>query len=155
MDKHKLITLVSKYRYVLIVLAVGLILMLLPSGGSKESKPQPQQIQETVPDMETELARILSKIQGAGKVEVLLTTAQGQETCYQTDQRGEDFSTVTVTDSNRTETGLIRQVNPPVYLGAIVVCQGGDDPSVRLAIVESVSKVTGLGADRISVMKMK
>ena len=85
----------------------------------------------------------------------MLTMAQGQETCYQTDQRGEDHSTVTVTDSDRKEQGLIRQVNPPVYLGAIVVCQGGDDPTVRLAIVESVAKVTGLGADRISVMKMK
>ncbi len=154
MDKHKLITLVSKYRYVLIVVGVGLILMLLPSG-SKHESASTQQIQEMAPDLETELAQILSKIKGAGKVEVMLTVSYGQETCYQTDDRGEDHTTVTITDSNRNEQGLIRQVNPPVYLGAIVVCQGGDDPSVRLAIVESVAKVTGLGADRISVMKMK
>ena len=154
MDKRKLITLVSKYRYVLIVVAVGLVLMLLPGGSDKEPE-QPQQIQETAPDMEAELAHILSKIKGAGKVEVLLTIAYGQETCYQTDKREDDHNTVTVTDNDRNEYGLIRQVNPPVYLGAIVVCQGGDDPSVRLSIVESVAKVTGLGADRISVMKMK
>ena len=138
----------------LIVVAVGIVVMLLPTGGNKESEPV-SYIQETMPDIEAELAGILSKIKGAGKVEVMLTMAQGQETCYQTDQRGEDHSTVTVTDSDRKEQGLIRQVNPPVYLGAIVVCQGGDDPTVRLAIVESVAKVTGLGADRISVMKMK
>lgn len=154
MDKQKLIAWISRYRYVLIVVAVGLILMLLP-GNSTKKQEQPQQIQETAEDFEAELAKILSKIKGAGKVEVMLTTAQGQETCYQTNQRGEDLSTVTVTDSSRNETGLIRQVNPPVYLGAIIVCQGGDDPSVRLSIVESVAKVTGLGADRISVMKMK
>lgn len=154
MDKQKLIAWISRYRYVLIVVAVGLILMLLP-GGSAPKQEQPQQIQETEADFATELAEILSKIKGAGKVEVMLTTAQGQETCYQTDSRGEDQSTVTITDSARNETGLIRQVNPPTYLGAIIVCQGGDDPGVRLAIVESVAKVTGLGADRISVMKMK
>lgn len=154
MDKQKLIAWISRYRYVLIVVAVGLILMLLP-GGSTPKQEQPQQIQETEADFATELAKILSKIKGAGKVEVMLTTAQGQETCYQTDRRGEDQSTVTITDSTRNETGLIRQVNPPTYLGAIIVCQGGDDPGVRLAIVESVAKVTGLGADRISVMKMK
>jgi stage III sporulation protein AG len=128
--------------------------MLLP-GESTPKQEQPRQIQETEADFATELAEILSKIKGAGKVEVMLTTAQGQETCYQTDSRGEDQSTVTITDSARNETGLIRQVNPPTYLGAIIVCQGGDDPGVRLAIVESVAKVTGLGADRISVMKMK
>jgi stage III sporulation protein AG len=154
LDKQKLIAWISRYRYVLIVVAVGLILMLLP-GGSTPKQEQPQQIQETEADFATELAEILSKIKGAGKVEVMLTTAQGQETCYQTDSRGEDQSTVTITDSARNETGLIRQVNPPTYLGAIIVCQGGDDPGVRLAIVESVAKVTGLGADRISVMKMK
>lgn len=154
MDKQKLIAWISRYRYVLIVVAVGLILMLLP-GGSTPKQEKPQQIQETEADFATELAEILSKIKGAGKVEVMLTTAQGQETCYQTDSRGEDQSTVTITDSARNETGLIRQVNPPTYLGAIIVCQGGDDPGVRLAIVESVAKVTGLGADRISVMKMK
>jgi stage III sporulation protein AG len=154
LDKQKLIAWISRYRYVLIVVAVGLILMLLP-GGSTPKQEQPQQIQETEADFATELAEILSKIKGAGKVEVMLTTAQGQETCYQTDRRGEDQSTVTITDSARNETGLIRQVNPPTYLGAIIVCQGGDDPGVRLAIVESVAKVTGLGADRISVMKMK
>jgi stage III sporulation protein AG len=36
-----------------------------------------------------------------------------------------------------------------------VVCQGADDPVVKLLIVDAVSKVTGLGADKISVMKMK
>lgn len=154
MDKHKLMALASKYRYVLIVIAVGLVLMLLPGTSGKESEPT-QQILETAPDIETELARILSKINGVGKVEVMLTMAQGQETCYQTDQRGADYSTVIISDSDRNELGLVRQVNPPVYQGAIVVCQGGDEPSVRLAIVESVAKVTGLGADRISVMKMK
>ena len=49
----------------------------------------------------------------------------------------------------------MRQENPAQYLGVIVVCEGADSPAVRLAIVEAVSDVTGLGADRISVLKMK
>jgi stage III sporulation protein AG len=40
-------------------------------------------------------------------------------------------------------------------MGAIVLCQGADVPSVRLAIVDAVSKVTGLVANQISVLKMK
>ena len=60
-----------------------------------------------------------------------------------------------ITDSDRKEEGLITQVDPPVYQGAIIVCQGADRGAVRLAIVEAVSRVTGLGADRISVLKMK
>ena len=53
------------------------------------------------------------------------------------------------------ETGLIKQVNPPKYLGALIVCQGADDPSVRLAVSQAVASVTGISTDRISVLKMK
>jgi stage III sporulation protein AG len=102
-------------------------------------------------------------IRGAGKVQVLLTVAAGEEYLYQTNSdistsaNGSEArtDTVTVTDSQRNDTGLLRQVNPPVYLGAVVVCQGADRAEVRLAIVEAVSTYTGLGADRISVLKMK
>ena len=50
---------------------------------------------------------------------------------------------------------MITQVIPASYMGAIVVCQGGDRPSVKLAIVKAVSDVTGLTSDKISVLKMK
>jgi stage III sporulation protein AG len=63
--------------------------------------------------------------------------------------------TVTVTDSDRNENGLIRQINPPVYSGAVVVCQGADNPQVKLSIIDAVGKLTGLGSDKISVIKMK
>ena len=49
----------------------------------------------------------------------------------------------------------VQQVLPESYRGAIVVCQGADSPAVKLAIVEAVSRATGLGADSISVLKMK
>ena len=113
--------------------------------------------------LDESLSDILSQIKGAGNVRVLLTLQRGEETIYQTDSHtteGSDsysaqIDTVMITGSERGQSGLIKQINPPIYLGAIVVCQGADSPSVRLAVVEAVSKVTGLGADRISVLKMK
>lgn len=155
MEKLKsILPLLKKYRYALLVLAVGLVLMMLPSGNAeKETVTQTVTVQE--PDLSQTLSQILSQIEGAGKVSVLLTPASGQETLYQTNENGEASDTVIISDSSRNESGLVRQVNPPRYLGAIVICQGGDQPTVRLAIVDAVSKVTGLGADRISVLKMK
>ena len=60
-----------------------------------------------------------------------------------------------IVDADRKESGLIKQVNPQKYLGAIVVCQGADSPSVRLAITQAVSRIIGLSADKICVLKMK
>ena len=106
---------------------------------------------------------ILCRVKGAGKVDVLLTVSQGERTIYQTDSsysQGETTTdtrtqTVLITDSQRNETGLVHQKNPPIYQGAIILTQGADDPVVKLAIVDAVSNVTGLGTDRISVLKMQ
>lgn len=41
------------------------------------------------------------------------------------------------------------------FTGAIILCQGADAAEVRLHIVEAVSAFTGLGSNRILVLKMK
>lgn len=162
--RQKAMELINKYKFVALILLLGLILMTLPSRKDTVDRTndttEPSIPEESFGD---ELAQILSQIDGAGKVQVMLTIAAGEETIYQVDEdisTNQDsgttrWDTVTVTDADRDQTGLIRQVNPPLYQGAIVVCQGADSPAVRLAIVEAVSKATGLGADRISVLKMK
>lgn len=155
--KQRINALWAKYKYPILVVLVGLGLMLLPG----KTEPEPQEPAETVqsPDLEARLAAILARIDGVGQVRVLLTEETGRENVYQTDtqtdadRQSED--TVLVEDAARTETGLIRRTLEPTYRGAVILCQGADQPSVRLAIVEAVRCVTGLGADRISVLNMK
>ena len=152
-----------KYKYVIIIVAVGLALMLLP--GRQENIDSKTEVIQTVSssDPEAALENILSQISGAGRVEVMLTVLCGEKTIYQTDndlsedQNGQTnrSDTVILTGTDRYQNGLVTQVIPPVYQGAIVVCDGADDPVVRLRIVEAVSKSTGLGSDHISVLKMK
>ena len=109
--------------------------------------------------MEERLEHILSQIAGAGTVQVLLTEEAGRQTLYQTDIQSDDSrrteDTVLVEDAARTEAGLVRQTLEPIYRGAVVLCDGADQSGVRLAIVNAVSSVTGLGADRICVLKRK
>ena len=152
MDGLKINRLWRKYRYVLAVAAAGLILMLLPAGKTTDAvQPVPTQTSEE--SLERRLEQILSRMEGAGKVAVLLTEAQGGEVLYQT--QGEDGDTVLITGSDRSESGLVRTTIPPRYLGAVVVCQGADSPAVRLEMVNAVAKATGLGTDRITVLKME
>lgn len=147
---------VKKYRLVILVLVVGICLMLLPESKEETQVPVSVERQQT---REQALQEILSKIKGAGKVEVLLAEYRGAETIYQTDQQQSTDSyredTVIVSGTDREEQGLVRQTNPPAYLGALVVCQGGDIPTVKLAIVEAVMAATGLSSDKITVLKMK
>lgn len=160
--RGKAVLWLKEYRYVLLVLALGIVFMLLPQGGSEkkeEAVPQEQVVISEV-TLQEKLEEILSQVQGAGKVRVLLSEAEGKEIQYQTDEeeRSQDSyqrDTVILSDSGRNQSGLIKQINPPKYLGAIILCQGADSASVKLALMEAVSNATGLTTDRISVMKMK
>ena len=152
----------QKYRYVLLVLLAGILLMCLPTGGTEPDTQQPQAApQPSQPELQDALAELLSQIAGAGEVRVLLTQAAGEQTLYQTDEdisNQETSSQIrreTVLVSGDTQTGLIRQILPPSYRGAIVLCQGADNAQIRLSIVQAVANATGLTSDKITVLKMK
>lgn len=155
---------IIRFRYPILVIVIGLILLSIPTKnkGTTVQTVSNSPVQ-TVPDVAEELTRILQQIQGVGKVRVMLTVSKGEKTEY---QQNEDMmntendtsvrkETVIIRDANDGEMALIIQVIPPEYLGAIIVCEGADNASVKLAVVEAVSKVTGLRSDHISVLKMK
>ena len=160
---EKMGPLFNKYKYAALVLVIGIVLMIIPSQNNHTTEEISMNIVEEITTDAVKLEQILSYIDGAGKVKVMMTEKYGEETIY---QLNEDVSasesnssarteTVLLSDSDRNEIGLVRQTNPAVYQGAIILCQGADDPVVRLKIYEAVSKITGLGADKIAVIKMK
>lgn len=161
----KLHELTLKYKYAIVVLLIGLLLLLIPTKQNKQTESGEEQPTVTAQETfsEDSLAQILQSVEGAGKVKVLLSIGAGEETVYQTDTEesssgdsgDQTIKTVIITDSQRSEAGLIRQINPAAYKGAIVVCQGADSPTVRLAVTQAVSKITGLGTDSICVLKMQ
>lgn len=163
-----LVQALGKYRYALIVLLVGAVLMLLPSG-KKEAADQTSSAstpQKDIPDaaaVQSELAALLSRVDGAGEVTVMLSLDYGPERFYQADEQkstdgaGSELSSETVLyqESSSQRLPIVTKTRCPVYKGAVIVCEGADRPSVKLAIVQAVSRLTGLGSDKISVIKMK
>ena len=154
--KQQFIMVIKKYQYVLLVILIGVFLMLLPAN-MKENEMTTQVSTELSRDLEDELSDILSQISGVGKTEVLLTEQSGSDTIYQMDtgQSKNNADTVVIRNQARDETGLVKQVLPPVYKGAVIVCQGADSANIRLSVVEAVRSVTGLSSASITVLKMK
>ena len=152
-----------KFRFPIGILLVGLILLMIPTKTEAIVQTESNYTTPTQPDISKQLEQILSQIQGVGKVKVMLTVAAGETILYHNDQDTNYANgassirqeTIIVTDGNRNQQALITQVLPPKYQGAIVICQGAETPSIKWAVVEAVSKATGLGADQISVLKMK
>jgi stage III sporulation protein AG len=151
----------EKYKYAVLVGIVGIALMLLPEFGKKETQTvlPKTQAESAAITVQQELESILSQIKGAGKVRVMLKEQIGEERVY---EKNEDITAeatrkdvVTVTDADRNQMAVVKKIISPTYSGAIVLCEGGDDPGVKFALSEAVSKITGLGMDKIVVLKMK
>ena len=157
-------TLLDQYKYVLIVIAAGILLLLWPTGDGKQQAadgipPEPQE-DFALEALEEKLSRTLSQVEGAGQVTVTLTVKSGMERVLASDRttsvtdRGSSVEEETVlTGSGGSQEAVLLSRRYPTFQGALVVCQGGDDPAIRLLMTQAVSALTGLGADRVTVCK--
>lgn len=152
----------KKYRLVLLIVLAGLLLMLLPGGSGQETE-EVRQERETFSLEETErrMEEILSRIEGTGKLQLMLTLKSGSQLylAEDTDESADDEEvqvqreTVTLHRGSGYEDVVITRQIYPMYQGALVVCQGADKAAVRLAVTEAVAALTGLSSDKITVVK--
>ena len=154
----KVLKSVRENPYVLIVLALGIILMLLPTGeheaivtgqetaGSGEISPPGFSVIEE----QERLRETLESISGVGKARVLLSL-RGTE---RRDLALSDGEAIIVSEGSGRQRAVESGYLYPDYLGAVVVCQGAGNANVRLQVYDAVSAFTGLGAGSIQVLKM-
>ena len=156
--------LLNQYKYVLIVIAAGILLLLWPTGDSRQKREgaaqEPVLEDFDLEAMEEKLSRTLSQVEGAGQVTVVLTLRSGVEQVPLTDrststgERGSSVEEKTVViNTGSGQQAAIRVERCPAFQGAVVVCPGGDRAEVRLLLTQAVSSLTGLGADKITVCK--
>lgn len=157
----------GRYKYVLLVAALGAVLLMWPrEEPHTEATAQHMGTEnDDIGKLEEQMEDILSKMNGVGRVDVLLTIESGGELVLATDstlrysgspQNPNDYDrsseTVTVSGGNGTDV-VVTQERSAKFRGALIVCEGGDNDRVRLAIVEAVCALTGLGADRVAVVR--
>lgn len=164
--KKKLRTVWDRCKYPLLIAALGAALLLLPGGGKGKTGGDGLSSQEPaaadVSGTEARMEAILAQIEGVGQLKLMLTAQTGEERTLAQDMELRYSGDKNAPDSyeRRLETVLAESDAPvvtqtvyPTWRGALVVCQGAEDAKVKLAVTEAVSALTGLGADRIAVVK--
>lgn len=160
----KVIGLIKKYKYVALVLLIGIVLLMIPSGEKEKIQVIEAKKDENLYalEMQERICAMLTQIEGAGRVDVMLTLAYGSRTEYHADVQlssdtggsNEERKTVILSEGSAYDKAAVSAVRYPQFQGALIVCEGADSASVRLDILNAVSALTGLGADRITVVKM-
>lgn len=154
----------GKYKYVLLVAALGVVLLAWPTRKALESAPAeaaPAAGGLDLAETERAMEDILGKISGVGEVDVMLSLHSGGELVLAQDSSLRYSGSVQSPDSYErssqpiTDAGgvVVTQEKFPQYRGALVVCEGGGNDGVRLQVIAAVSALTGLSSDRIAVVK--
>lgn len=86
--------------------------------------------------IQNDLQSVISRIEGAGKTEVLLTMENSVEYVYLKD--------------STTKTKEIE----PLIRGVLVVCEGGDSPVVVERITDAVTKSLNISAAKVCITKL-
>ena len=154
--REKLLAFCQKNKWILLTVTLGLLLLCLPVGGKTESPPVIAETKEEVFSLEAfeqRLGAILSEMDGAGRVHVLLTLGSCTETVYATDQiehsrvrkdeNERELEESIVFNAQSGSTAAVERVRIyPKFTGAVVVCDGADKASVKLMVLSAVSAAT-------------
>lgn len=148
----------------LAALGVGICLLT----GVSEKSAAASVTTASQPDTEARLCEVLSKIRGAGAVDVMITYETGVELvpAMSTDTQssvttgGESMSENRV-ESSRPVTGsggsepIVLTERQPRVRGVIVVAEGAADISVRIDLQNAVRALLGVALDKVEVFEMK
>lgn len=105
MNLEKIRGKLARFKYPLLILLLGLLFLLIPSGRKEETAEESEDLR---------LQQTLCEAKGVGETRVLISDH-----------------------------------------GVLVVCEGGDDASVKLDILRAVGSYTGFGSDKITILRLE
>ena len=151
-----------KNRYVALMILAGLLLLLWPGGkGQSRSEQEERTVQPVgsyeydLTALERKLTQALSQVEGAGKTHVVLTLSTAGSVVLaenRTQENGTVKTEVVIVKHGTGQEGTVEvERQYPVFLGALVICEGGGNAHVKLEMLRAVKALTGLRSEQISI----
>ena len=146
---------------VIAVLAVVVMLILYFSikvGTNKTSEEAGVIGSDYCERVEKELVSALENMKGVGKVKLVVNWESGVETviAYATATSSSGVTTTpTLVQSQGSSKPIVLKEIYPKALGVVIICQGGNNVSVKLDVMNAVSVLLGISQNKVNVFAMK
>lgn len=160
----------KKSLIVIIIGIIGVILLVVSELIPQESRDKKQDAEESTvsitysdyeKDVEQRLESLISKIDGAGSVSVMVTLDCTVESVYAQEEKasgGESISRekeYVIIKNSDGESGILLKTTQPKIRGVAVVCSGGGSAVVKQNITNIVTAVLGISSARVNISAMK
>lgn len=142
--------------YLAVLLSLGIFLMLSSNINKSEVSVKATFSEEK---LSKSLEDILSKVEGAGDVKVLINYNQSGEKiiAYETESKNKEEEinekNQVVYDGNKTP--FVLKEYMPTIEGVIIVAQGGNNEYVKNQLISGTVALLGIDSHKIEVLKMK
>ena len=154
----KLLQGMMKKEKLVVILLIGLLLLIAAFPIKEREEPEilPEEIntieeeKDWQQQMEEDLERVLEKVKGVGKTEVILTCEGTEKKLVEKDEK----DTVYTKDAKGNQIPYLTSQEYPKVIGVVVVAEGGDNPVIISNIQEAVQVLFQVEAHKIKVMKM-
>ena len=167
----------GKKEQLLILAAAGILLLIFAMPETKTLTSDKNDVEyeqsstaetDYVTSMEHRLEEILSKIEGVGNADVMITLASSSEKIIEKDVESRSSNSISDSEESSTndmseqsiysnltdsEVPYVKQELSPVVEGVLVVADGGDNAIVKQNITEVVQALFGVDTHKIRVMK--
>ena len=167
---------------VVIFIAVVLLIWFADFGGDKNTKSNSStttgstsisSLREYTEELETRLCKVLSNIDGAGKVNVMITFSGNSEVILATtkDEKTTSNSTtssggttndsqtktvssepVLITENGTTNPIVLMEIFPEIK-GVIVVAEGADNVRVKLDLLKAIQALLNVNSGQVEIFK--
>lgn len=167
---------------IIVVLVIGIIFMIIGDFGSDKKEDINKQYLKNEPEVlpieqsiEEKMEDILSKIEGAGKVKVMVTYKTSKEIIHQIEQKEsindtkeddggggiretkqhEISKNITFEEDNGLKKAIIKKEIEPLIKGVVVVAEGAGDDNVKMNLQMAAKILTDIPIHKISVFVME
>ena len=164
---------------VIVIIGVLFAVLAIPATDDKEEDTTTESPADTTvydsgdyqEELENQLEEILSKMDGVGKVKVMITLEASSKEVVEKDwstsqsTNQNDMEIQTGTSVSKEETTVYADTNAgnipyviqeiyPEVEGVLVVAEGGDNSYVNLAITDAIQALFGIDVHKIKIVKM-
>lgn len=165
MNSEKLTEFIAKLKkdkktaLIIFTAILGMLLILFSGTSTEKTEKASESKTEEMIEWEEKLQKLLSSVEGAGRVKVMITYETSDEDvfAYNKDEsfreNEEKFSSdYILVENNGSETGLKLKTVYPEVKGVAVVCDGADDPVTKEQIISVISALFDISTKNISVV---
>ena len=151
----------KKVQYFIIAILFVLLIIILfffNKTDNKDTSENSYSIENYINSLENKLSNVLSQVEGAGKVEVVISVDSGMENVLATEkiikdtQYGEEsVETPIIVNGN---TVIIKELYPKIK-GVLIVSEGAKNINVMRRIQEATVSLLDIDLNQIEILTMK